>query len=108
MKVQSFSEWINENKCGCTGDGQPRGPRGMVKISHKEKIMGARDLTDDLSSDYQGHIGHNGEVAPFKVMGKKGKAVAESTGSCGCDCGHCSEKCCGGEKCCDACTCCKK
>lgn len=105
MKVPTFSQWL-ESKCGCTGDGKPHSPRGMVKISHKEKIMGARDLTDDLSADYQGHIGHNGEVAPFKVMGKKGKAVAEST--CNCDCSHCKENCCNGEPCCDSCTCCKK
>ena len=94
-----FTEWLGK-QCA---DGKPKSPRGMVKVSHKEKISGGtRDMTDDLSSDYKGHIAHNGEVAPFKVMGK----VSEST-VCPCNCNHCKDSCCGGKPCCDKCICCK-
>jgi len=51
---------------------QPAGPRPMKKINRKEVVSAkVRKGADDLSSDYKGHIGMNGEEAPLKVMRKK-------------------------------------
>lgn len=69
MEFITFSEWL---KLKADGNGKPRGPRGMNKIPHdNHKPTGVRTLEDDLSSDFEGHIAHNGEVAPYKVMKKK-------------------------------------
>jgi hypothetical protein len=52
-----------------TGDGKAHGIRGMKKINKKEVVSkGVRHGEKDLSKDYKGHIGMNGEEAPFKVM----------------------------------------
>lgn len=60
-----FSEWMKlREDCG-----KPHPPRGMKKIPHTEKkSSGSRMATDDLSSDYVGHVADNGDVAPYKVM----------------------------------------
>lgn len=71
-----FSEWL---KIRCKGDAKPSSPRDMNKISHKEKkSSGSRSNCDDLSGDYKGHIAHNGEIEPFKLVRKaKSKSVAD-------------------------------
>ena len=49
----------------------------MKKVKHKnKKPSGVRCSSEDLSSDYKGHIAHNGTVAPWKYMGKSSDAIA--------------------------------
>ena len=49
-------------------DSKPTAPHGMQKISSEEKkSKGSRDIRDDLSGDYKGHIKQNGTVDPFKL-----------------------------------------
>jgi len=70
-----FSEWVELRE----QDGKPKSPHGMKKIGRKEvKSPGTRDGSKDLSSDYKGHISHNGTVDPYAVKkGKSGKPVAD-------------------------------
>ena len=67
MRLPTFSEWLKAR------DGKPSSPRGMTKADNKcVKSPGSRCHTDDLSSDYKGHIAHNGEEEPFKCLKKGG------------------------------------
>jgi hypothetical protein len=51
------------------GDGQPDKPQGMKKINYQEKkSKGTRDLRNDLSKDYKGHVGRNGTVEPLEKV----------------------------------------
>lgn len=83
--VRSLQRSLAEIETGCVGDtpkfttsegmdGKPSAPRGMKKIGNKEVISkGVRSIgKSDLSADYKGHIGMNGEVEPFELV-KKGK-----------------------------------
>lgn len=67
--MKNFTEW-------CESKGYTKDPiKGDEKLSKKEKLSGSvRDMRDDLSSDYKGHIKKNGTVAPFKVPPARGKA----------------------------------
>jgi hypothetical protein len=59
-------KWVTSE---ADGDGKPEKPHGMKKINHTEKkSKGSRDLRDDLSKDYKGHIGHNGTVEPYEKV----------------------------------------
>jgi len=65
----TFEEWLPlREDCG-----KPHPITKMQKIDHEEKKRSpkVRDLRDDLSSDYKGHIKHNGTVEPFKVFDKR-------------------------------------
>lgn len=78
MTFMSFSEWAKLR----ASNGKPSGPRGMTKCAHKEKkSSGTREHEkDDLSSDYKGHICHNGEVAPFSIAKKTKSTAAADVG----------------------------
>jgi hypothetical protein len=71
--VKNLQRTLSEISNGIAEDcGDPHAPRGMKKINHKEVISkGVRKGEKDLSSDYKGHIGMNGEEQPLKVMRKK-------------------------------------
>jgi len=56
-----FKEWLESNY-----------PKKMKKIARKEVTpKNVRNLEDDLSKDYKGHIAKNGDVEPWKCLGKK-------------------------------------
>ena len=45
--------------------------KSMKKIKHKESNpKGVRNFKNDLSKDYKGHIAHNGDVEPWKLVRK--------------------------------------
>ena len=70
-----FSEWL---KIRSKRENKPSVPRDMTKVPHKEKKSGgSRCCDDDLSSDFKGHVAHNGEVKPFKLIKKTGKTVTD-------------------------------
>lgn len=71
--LPTFIEWMNFQE----GQNQTANKiKGGKKCSDKlEKSPGVRNHEDDLD-DYKGHMAHNGDVEPFKVQKKNGKAVA--------------------------------
>lgn len=70
----TFTEWL---KLKGKHNQAAGGPRGGVKHPEKcEKSSGVRCHSDDLN-DYEGHMAHNGEVAPYSLKKKSGgKSVA--------------------------------
>jgi hypothetical protein len=81
--VKNLKRTLSEIEHGCVGQtpqyqtmedaaARPSSPRGMKKLGYKQDISKkVRKMEDDLSSDYKGHIGMNGEEQPLKVMKKK-------------------------------------
>lgn len=64
--VESLAKYVTSEDCG-----EPHKPRKMKKINHSEVTSkGVRKGEKDLSADYKGHIGMNGDVEPFKVLKK--------------------------------------
>ena len=61
--LAEVSNGLNED-CG-----EPHAPKKMKKINKKEVVSkGVRCGSKDLSGDYKGHLGRNGDEEPFKVM----------------------------------------
>ena len=64
--VNDTPKYITSEDCG-----EPHKSRAMKKIKHREVVSkGVRHGDKDLSKDYKGHIGKNGDEQPFKVMKK--------------------------------------
>ena len=62
-----FSDWAKKR-----ADSTPSQPSKMKKLKAKETFTkGVRDLRNDLSDDYPGNIEFQGDVGPYKVLGKK-------------------------------------
>ena len=61
----SFKDWMALRE----DESRPTKPKGMKKNNWKQTLpAGVRCCDKDLSKDYKGHIKHNGDVEPFKVM----------------------------------------
>lgn len=72
LEPKGFKEWLEAEE-----QGQPHESSKMKKSDFKEKISkGSRDLRDDLSKDYPGHLERHGDVGPFKILGSRGKSSA--------------------------------
>lgn len=58
-----FKTWLEEYEA-------TKPPTKMKKITKYplKKSKGVRSHEDDLSSDYKGHLSHNGSVEPWKVV----------------------------------------
>lgn len=64
-KQIGFKKWLSSRK-----DSKPRSTK-MQKHPWRQSISkGVRDIEDDLSNDYKGHLVRNGSVDPFKVIGR--------------------------------------
>lgn len=67
IQAKGFKEWLEITES----------LTAMKKSDFKEKIpKGTRDVRNDLSKDYPGHLERLGDVGPFKILGSRGKPCA--------------------------------
>lgn len=63
MAKLNFKKWL------AAKNSKPTKPTKMKKNPWRQSMSKqVRDIEDDLSSDYKGHLVRNGSVDPFKVL----------------------------------------
>lgn len=65
-----FKEWLKKR----INTGKPQSPSKMKKIHNPEvPPAGIRDMRKDFSKDYPGFMSYQGDIGPYKLLGKVAK-----------------------------------
>jgi hypothetical protein len=73
-----FKQWLEQKYA------EKHSPSKVKKLHRDETFnKGSRDLRDDLSKDYPGNIEFQGDVGPYKLLGKKIKEDTQTCSKCG-------------------------